>query len=97
MRTLLPAGLLMAFLPALAAHAADDLVQARDDAAAKAPAGVIFELKLSKATYRMGEVIDMHYAFSSSVADKWLLDMAMYDRSGRLGGETCHIDPAADT
>jgi hypothetical protein len=86
---------LLALLPALPAFADDTLVQARDAAAAKAPDGVTFQLTLSARQYHMGELISMTYAFSSTQADAWKLDMGTYDRSGRLSEEMFHIDPSA--
>ena len=87
----------LAVLPAMGASADDALMQAHDKAAAAAPEGVVFTLTLAKPRFHMGEPIGMTYAFSSTAAGKWKLDMGMYDRSGRLWEETFHVDPSAGT
>ena len=48
---------------------------------------VTFTVRLvdEKSTFRQGEVIRIELAFSSSVPDKFVIDGATYDRSGRLG------------
>ena len=44
-------------------------------------------------TFRVGEVIPLELSFTSSSEKKYQLDLATYDRSGRLGEETFAIRP----
>lgn len=44
-------------------------------------------------TFHLGEVIPLELSFTSPTEKKYELDMAGYDRSGRLGEETFAIKP----
>ncbi|MHC4505825.1 MAG: hypothetical protein ACYTFI_21185, partial [Planctomycetota bacterium] len=65
------------------------------EARARNPKGVTFTVRLKggKTAYRQGEVIRIELAFSSSVPDKFVLNGATYDRSGRLGIDSYKVDP----
>ena len=58
------------------------------------PAGVTFEIKLDRNSFRMGEVIPLELAFSSTEKERWQLDGGLYDRSGRMFEESYCLDPA---
>src|SRR5579862_5752227 len=46
-----------------------------------------------RSTFRIGEVIPVSLSFTSSSPQKYRVDMATYDRSGRLGAEIWAVEP----
>ncbi len=73
----------------------DEFAAAQAQAAAKNPPDVSFVVRTKggQARFRQGELIRLELAFASSTADKYRLDSATYDRSGRLEIDEFHIDP----
>jgi len=59
------------------------------------PAPVTFTLRLAGARtqFHPGEIIPIALEFSSSVPDRYVLDTATYDRSGRLTIDEFRVDP----
>ncbi len=49
----------------------------------------------AQTTFRIGKVIPLELSFTSSVENKYQLDMATYDRSGRLNEESFSVEPQA--
>jgi len=50
-------------------------------------------LSVNKAEFRCGEVIPLDLAFTSSTHDRYEINMASYDRSGRMSHEQFLLDP----
>ncbi len=67
--------------------------------AAQTDQPVRFELKCGKApcSFRMGEVIPIELSFSANAPRKYQLNMARYDRSGRMPYEQFHVTPEDGT
>ncbi len=61
---------------------------------AENPAGLIFivQLKDKGTQFHQGEIIRLELSFSSSIARRFVLDNASYDRSGRLAIDTFVLD-----
>lgn len=59
------------------------------------PEGVslLLSLKGGSRQFHVGEVIPLRLAFSSSVPGRYSVDMASYDRSGRMTSEEFHLEP----
>ena len=78
----------------LSAHASPQGTPPEDTAAA-APADVQLkvETKDGQTTFHIGEVIPLVLSFTSSRPKTYQIDMASYDRSGRLGMETFAVEP----
>src|SRR5271157_932268 len=51
--------------------------------------------KGGQTTFRLGEVIPLELSFTSPTEKKYQLDMAGYDRSGRMNEETFAVKPEA--
>ena len=66
-------------------------------AVAQNPEGVSFTVRLLSPTnvFQQGERIPVELSFSSRVHDRYRLDGARYDRSGRLSAERYRVAPAA--
>jgi len=66
-----------------------------EDAAAAAPPDVQLkvETKGGQTTFHIGEVIPLVLSFTSSSPKTYQIDMASYDRSGRLGMESFAVEP----
>jgi hypothetical protein len=54
---------------------------------------LVLSVRGDRSTFRIGEVIPLELAFTSSSPKKYQIDKATYDRSGRLGLETWAIQP----
>ena len=52
-------------------------------------------VKGGQTTFRIGEVVPLELSFSSSVEKKYQVDMARYDRSGRLNIESFAVEPSS--
>ena len=78
----------------LAAHASPQ-GPPPEDAVAPPPADVQLkvETKDGQTTFHIGEVIPLVLSFTSSSPNTYQIDMASYDRSGRLGMETYAVEP----
>ncbi len=50
-----------------------------------------------KSTYRQGELIPLDLAFTAKDDNRYQINMATYDRSGRMPYESFHVDPANGT
>jgi hypothetical protein len=48
-----------------------------------------------QSTFRIGEVIPLELSFSSTTPDKYRIDMASYDRSGRLNADRFLVEPSS--
>ncbi len=81
-------------MPVMADEGAQTFDELHAAAAKNNPAGVTFEIKLSRNTFRMGEVIPVELAFSSTEKERWQLDGGLYDRCGRMSEEAYWLDPA---
>ena len=57
---------------------------------------IVFKVSLasSQSEFRMGETIPLQLSFSSSVKDRYQINMAQYDRSGRMNYEQFVMTPA---
>lgn len=57
---------------------------------------IVFKVALagSQREFRMGETIPLQLSFSSSVKDRYQINMAQYDRSGRMNYERFEVSPA---
>src|SRR4030095_1874153 len=53
-----------------------------------------FSVAGSRSEFHLGETIPLQLAFSSTVKDRYQLNMAQYDRSGRMNYETFVLTPA---
>ena len=49
--------------------------------------------KSNQSTFRIGEIVPLELAFTSSAQGKYQLDTASYDRSGRLNEENFIVEP----
>lgn len=60
---------------------------------------VIFRVKLdtSQREFHIGEIIPLRLDFSSRIRNRYQLDTAGYDRSGRMNIETFHVTPSKGT
>ena len=65
-------------------------------AASSQPEGVSFLLSLKggRQQFRLGEVIALRLTFSSSIPKRYSIDLANYDRSGRMNSEEFRVDPS---
>ncbi len=50
-----------------------------------------------KSTYRQGELIPLDLAFTAKDDSRYQINMATYDRSGRMSHESFHVEPADGT
>jgi hypothetical protein len=64
-------------------------------APAGAPVPVTFTLRLAdgRARFHPGEIIPIELVFTSSIPDRFILDSATYDRSGRLTIDVFRVEP----
>ncbi|MBN1571272.1 MAG: hypothetical protein JXA73_25785 [Acidobacteria bacterium] len=60
------------------------------------PGEVDFSIRFkgNKDRFRQGEIIQVELSFASTAKDKYQLDGAQYDRSGRLEIDSYHLDPS---
>ncbi|HTY63084.1 MAG TPA: hypothetical protein VMG30_12620 [Acidobacteriota bacterium] len=74
----------------------DPFLVAQQEGLAKNPKGLSFaiQLKDKKTRFRQGEIIQVELSFSSALPKTYQLDDARYDRGGRLGIDSYHVDPA---
>lgn len=74
----------------------DRFPQAHRAAISENPEGVTFTVRFEdgRSQFRQGEVIPMELAFSSTVPDRFVLDAATSDRSGRLNVDSFHVSPS---
>jgi hypothetical protein len=59
--------------------------------------GLELHLSSSKSTYQQGELIPLDLSFTSKIPNRYQLNLATYDRSGRMGYEKFEIEPAEGT
>jgi hypothetical protein len=59
--------------------------------------GPRLEITTTKETFRVGEVIPLTLGFTSITPDRYQLNKATYDRSGRMGYESFEVNPQAGT
>jgi hypothetical protein len=74
--------------------AAQDLSSAENRPDADNPQ---LHLSANKLIYRQGELIPLELSFSSRIPNRYQLDLARYDRSGRMNFEKFVIEPADGT
>lgn len=55
------------------------------------------QLSTNAAVYRQGEVIPLELSFTSKLAHRYQVNMASYDRSGRMNYEKFSVEPAEGT
>ena len=74
----------------------DSLEDRHERALAANPTDVSVELRVrgGRTRFFQGELIPLELSFSSSSPQRYRLDAATYDRSGRLSLERFHVDPA---
>src|SRR5215469_16933608 len=53
----------------------------------------IMRTRTNQLTFHMGEVVHLELAFTSTSRDKYQLDTASYDRSGRLDEDKFIVEP----
>jgi hypothetical protein len=87
MRSVVRTLLLLTFLPA-------SFLQAQSDSA-NYPSDLQLRVRVrdGQTTFRIGEIIHLDLEFTSTSKDKYQLDTATYDRSGRLNAEEFAIQP----
>ncbi len=70
--------------------------QLHEEALATNPADVMIELRVrgGRTRFFQGEILPLELAFSSPVPERYRLDAATYDRSGRMSFESIHLEPA---
>jgi len=56
---------------------------------------LIAHTKGDQSTFHIGEIIPLELSYSSTAPNTYQLDMATYDRSGRLAEEFFQVDPAS--
>lgn len=56
-------------------------------------ASLLLSLKGGDQQFHVGEVIPLQLSFSSSIPGRYRVDMASYDRSGRMTSEEFHLEP----
>ena len=76
----------------IAAGAAASFEESHRAVAAQNPADVLFVVSAAQGAFHQGEMIPITLAFSSSAPDKYTLDTANYDRSGRPLSEEYVLD-----
>ena len=78
-----------------ASSSPDAFLEQHRRAVAKNPEGITFTLRLKddETRFQQGEIIRMELGFSSNIPNTYQLDAGTYDRSGRLGIDTFHLDP----
>lgn len=54
-------------------------------------------LSANASVYRQGELIPLELSFTSKISDRYQVNMAGYDRSGRMGYEKFVVEPADGT
>jgi hypothetical protein len=59
--------------------------------------GPQLRISTSSSVYRMGELIPLELSFTSQVPNRYQVNMATYDRSGRMGYEKFLVEPASGT
>jgi hypothetical protein len=59
--------------------------------------GPQLHLSVNKTEFRCGEVIPLELAFTSATPDRYQINMATYDRSGRMSYEQFLLDPKEGT
>jgi hypothetical protein len=59
--------------------------------------GPQLQLSVSKTEFRSGEVIPLELAFTSTTPDRYQINMATYDRSGRMSYEQFLLEPKEGT
>jgi hypothetical protein len=81
---------------AAAAAAGDAFEEEQQAGVARNPEGVSFKIRIAaeRAVFHQGERIPVELSFSSSVPERYLVDLAQYDRSGRLSSDTYCVAPA---
>jgi hypothetical protein len=78
-------------LAVLQATACIALVQSNQEAASYVK--LVARTRDGQTTFHIGEVIPLELSFTSSAEKKYQLDMATYDRSGRLREESFAVEP----
>lgn len=73
----------------------DEFSAQQREAAEQNPDDVTFTIQLAegKRKFRQGEIIGLEMSFSSNATEKYDLDAATYDRSGRLHLDTFYLTP----
>ncbi len=59
--------------------------------------GAQLRVSTPKSTYRQGELIPLDLAFTAKDDKRYQINMATYDRSGRMSYESFHVEPADGT
>jgi len=59
--------------------------------------GLQLRLSTSSSVYHQGELIPLGLSFSSKLSNRYQVNMASYDRSGRMNYEKFSVDPAEGT
>jgi hypothetical protein len=75
----------------------DQFLIEQQQAVAKSPGDVYFTIRLkeNKDRFQQGEIIQIELSFASSSNNKYQLDGAEYDHSGRVESDSYHIDPSS--
>jgi len=71
------------------------LALAESDRPATADVNLTVHTRGNESTLQVGQVIELELSFTSAKPKAYQIDMATYDRSGRLNAETFAIKPAA--
>ena len=71
------------------------LALAESDRPATADVNLTVHTRGNESTFQVGQVIELELSFTSAKPKAYQIDMATYDRSGRLNAETFAIKPAA--
>ncbi len=89
--------MLVLALSAAPGQGEDDFERRHGLALAANPADVSVELTVhgGRTRFFQGEVIPLELAFSSSTPERYRMDAARYDRSGRMTFESFHLEPVA--
>jgi len=64
---------------------------------AKQGAGAQLHVSVSRTEFRCGEVVPLNLTFTSATANRYQINLASYDRSGRMSYERFLLDPKEGT